>query len=548
MGDLPGWKAGTYLLLEMGRIIRGNLTRDQALDRIARLILDSFDIDAVAILLYEPSSKSAYVVSSVGKQDLLVSPDITLRVDSGSCLMQSALSPYRPIIITKGYKDSVLGILEFSFAAIVPMTLGQEVTGFMLLARQGDVPFFQADPEIIMAVATQAAMIASKAALIESLKQSEERYHMLMENAGDLVFVLDRGGRFLYVNSQSVDMLGYRPEELCGRYFGEFVTPESWATTVASLKNAVRNRKKHIEYSWVIQRKDGHMVKLDVRASLLYQGFELLHHQGIARDTSTEKRLWEEIEKRDKALDVSRTREERMREYLSVADLAQEEERARIARELHDGAIQYLVALRRKLDLLERTLSHNQSHDRSREQAPDDNVQELLTDMDSLLDETIADLREFARNLRPPVLDDFGFVSACEWLCDQAEREGFRVVFDVTGSVRELPREIEALVFRIVQEGLSNAVKHSGANLIELKLGFEDDLLRIEIRDNGKGFDPPQAAPASLVAAGQMGLVGMFERAELLGASIQISSELGRGTLLSVVVPTGSNSPLRKNA
>jgi len=84
--------------------------------------------------------------------------------------------------------------------------------------------------------------------------------------------------------------------------------------------------------------------------------------------------------------------------------------------------------------------------------------------------------------------------------------------------------------------------------LIELKLGFEDDLLRIEIRDNGKGFDPPQAAPASLVAAGQMGLVGMFERAELLGASIQISSELGRGTLLSVVVPTGSNSPLRKNA
>ena len=206
MGDLPGWKAGTYLLLEMGRITRGNLTRDQALDRIARLILDSFDIDAVAILLYEPSSKSAYVVSSVGKQDLLVSPDITLRVDSGSCLMQSALSPYRPIIITKGYKDSVLGILEFSFAAIVPMTLGQEVTGFMLLARQGDVPFFQADPEIIMAVATQAAMIASKAALIESLKQSEERYHMLMENAGDLVFVLDRGGRFLYVNSQSVDM------------------------------------------------------------------------------------------------------------------------------------------------------------------------------------------------------------------------------------------------------------------------------------------------------------------------------------------------------
>ena len=212
-----------------------------------------------------------------------------------------------------------------------------------------------------------------------------------------------------------------------------------------------------------------------------------------------------------------------------VADLAQEEERARIARELHDGAIQYLVALRRKLDLLEKTLSA--------EQACGDSAKGLIRDMDSLLDVTIADLREFAGNLRPPVLDDFGFVSACGWLCDQAEREGFRVTFDVSGAVREIPREAEALVFRIVQEGLSNAVKHSGADLIELKLRFEDEALNIEIRDNGKGFDPPKAAQGSLVAAGQMGLVGMFERAELLGASLEISSEPGRGTLLTMEVP-----------
>ncbi len=530
---MPGWKAGTLLLLEMGRITRGNLTRDKALDKIARLILDSFPIDAVAILLYEPSSRSAYVASSVGRGNLPVSPDITLRIDADSSLMESALNPHRPVILTKGHWDSVLGKLEYAFAAIVPMSLGQEVTGFMILARQDDIPFFQTDPEFVMAVASQAAMIASKETLIENLKRSEERYHMLMENAGDLVFVLDRGGRFLYVNSQSIEMLGYLPEELCGRYFGEFVTPESWATTVSALKNAVRNQRKHIEYSWAIQRKDGHMVKLDVRASLTYQGFEFLSHQGIARDTSTEKRLWEEIEKREKALDVSRNREERMREYLSVADLAQEEERARIARELHDGAIQYLVALRRRLDLLEKNLSLSQLPD---------TAQELFADIDSLLEETIGDLREFARNLRPPVLDDFGFVSACEWLCDQAEKEGSRVAFDVSGAIWEIPREIEASVFRIVQEGLSNAVKHSGASLIELRLGFEDNVLRIDVRDNGKGFDPPPAAPGSLVRAGQMGLVGMFERAELLGASIQISSEPGSGTLLSVVIPIGPHA------
>ncbi|HHY16754.1 MAG TPA: sensor histidine kinase [Firmicutes bacterium] len=269
------------------------------------------------------------------------------------------------------------------------------------------------------------------------------------------------------------------------------------------------------------------MTNLDVRASLVYQGFELFRHQGIARDTFTEKRLQEEIEKRDKALDLSRNREETMREYLSVADLAQEEERSRIARELHDGAIQHLVALRRRLDLLEKTLRLPELPDNSRN---------LFLDIDLLLDEAISDLREFARNLRPPVLDDFGFVSACEWLCDQAEEEGFRVKFRVSGNIQELSREVEASVFRIVQEGLSNAVKHSGASLIELNLGFEDNTLKIYLRDNGKGFDPPQA-PGSLVRAGQMGLVGMFERAELLGASVEITSEPGNGTSLRVVIP-----------
>ncbi|HHY17044.1 MAG TPA: PAS domain S-box protein, partial [Firmicutes bacterium] len=232
MGDVPGWKAGTLLLLEMGRITRGNLTRDESLENIARLILKSVPIDAVAILLYEPSSRSAYVASSVAHDDLLISSDITLRLDSDSCLIESALKPFSPLVLAKGYNDSVLGKFEYSSAAIVPMTLGEEVTGFLILARKDDVPFFQTGTEFIMAIGSQVAMIAAKSALIENLNQSEERYHMLMENAGDLVFVLDRGGRFLYVNSRSVQMLGYHPEELCGKYFGEFVTPESWARTV----------------------------------------------------------------------------------------------------------------------------------------------------------------------------------------------------------------------------------------------------------------------------------------------------------------------------
>lgn len=530
MAEFAGWKAGTRLLLEMGKITRGNLTRDESLRRIAQLILDNFPVDAVAILVYDFSSRSAYVSTSIARSEKasIVSSDITLRVDTDSCLWKSIQNPNMPLVITKGTVDSVLGPLENACTIIVPTTAGDEISGFMVLAMKERISVSNVDPELLMAVASQIALISSKASLIESLRQSEERYHMLMENASDLVFVLDQGGRFLYINSRCRDVLGYAPQEICGRYFGEFVTPESWARTVSAVKKAVRRKDKHVEYSWVIQAKDGRFVTLDVRASLLYQGVELLRHQGIARDASREKKLREELVKRDKELDRSRTREEKMREYLSVANLAQEEERARIARDLHDGAIQYLVALRRRFDLFKKDLTSHTS--------PSENSLRILKDIDLLLDKATDDLRQFARNLRPPVLDDFGLISACEWLSDQAEREGINVRFTVTGRVQKLSREVEVSAFRIAQEALANAVKHSEASLIEFNLMFGDDFLHIMIKDNGKGFKPPDS-PSSLVRAGQMGLVGMFERAELLEAKIDLKSSPGTGTTLNVTIP-----------
>ncbi|HHW17517.1 MAG TPA: PAS domain S-box protein [Firmicutes bacterium] len=529
MIELSGWKAGTRLLLEMGRITRGNLSRDEALQKIASLILESFPVDAVAIATYDPSSRSVYVSASVSRSDeaIIISPDITLKLDTSSCLWKAIQHPFAPLVLTKGDFDSVLGKVENSYTIVVPMHAGDDVAGFLFLAKRDDVPISNVDPELVMAVGSQAALIAAKASLIESLRQSEERYQMLMENASDMVFVLDRGGRFLYVNSRCRDILGYEPQELCGSYFGEFVTPESWAKTISEVKNAVTRRDKFIEYSWVIQGKDGRLITLDVRASLLYQGYELLRHQGIARDTSKEETLKRELIRRGEELDRSKVREEKMREYLSVANLAQEEERARIARELHDGAIQYLVALRRKMDLFKRDYCGK---------GLSGDAEKVLQDIDLLLDRATKDLREFSRSLRPPVLDDFGFVSACEWLADEAEKEGIKVRFKVTGPVRKLHRDVEVSAFRIAQEALANAVKHSGASLVTFNLEFSAEHLKITVQDNGKGFDPP-SSPGSLVRAGQMGLVGMFERAELLGASIDLKSKPGTGTSLEVVIP-----------
>lgn len=527
MSDAPAW---SRLILEMGEIARGNPGLDEAMERVARLVMDSFPVDAAAVLTYDPSSRSAYVQASLASADemILVPQDITLRVTAGSCLHQSLENPEKPLFVPDGSEDPVLGTAEGVPVAVIPLASGGEVSGFLLLGGRDRQVMRRLDADLLMAVAALASLMASRAGLADSLRQSEERYRMLTENAAGLAFVLDRAGRFLYVNQQSRDVLGYEPEELVGRYFGEFVTPEAWAKTTAAVKNAASRQDKYVEYDWVAQKKDGTQVKLEVEASLIYQGFQIYRHQGIARDASAELLLKEELQRRGQELSAVRSREERMREYLTVANLAQEEERARIARDIHDGAVQYLVAMRRRLDLFRKEFLKGPRREAS--------AASLLDDIDSLLDTATSDLRQFARNLRPPVLDDFGLVSACEWLADQTQREGIKVAFSLRGDVRRLPQEVEVSAFRIVQEALANAVKHSGASHVELGMDFRPAALVISVSDNGKGFEFHDQ-PGSLGTAGQMGLVGMFERAELIGASLDLRSEPGHGTSLSVQIP-----------
>lgn len=522
-----------HLILQIGDIARRDLELGTAMEMVARLVTGHFHVDSTAVLIYDPSSRSAYVQASAAAEEglLLVPQDITLRVTSGSCLHQSLESPGKPLFVPDGSEDPVLGTAPGTPVAVIPMTSGGKASGFMLLSGKDRQALLRLDVDLLMAVAALASLMASSAGLAGSLMQSEERYRMLTENAAGLAFVLDRAGRFLYVNQRVRDVLGYEPDELVGRYFGEFVTPEAWARTTAVVKNAASKQEKYVEYDWVAQKKDGTQVTLAVEASLLYQGFEIYRHQGIARDASTEMLLKEELQKRGQELSAVRSREERMREYLTVANMAQEEERARIARDIHDGAVQYLVAMRRRLDLFRKEFLKEPKDTRKRP-APE----VLLGDIDSLLDTATSDLRQFARNLRPPVLDDFGLVSACEWLADQTRKEGIKVLFSLKGEVRRLPQELEVSAFRIVQEGLANAVKHSGAGQVELSIEFGPAALDILLADNGKGFEFSDQS-GSLGRAGQMGLIGMFERAELIGAALDVHSEPGRGTTLSVRIP-----------
>ncbi len=204
---------------------------------------------------------------------------------------------------------------------------------------------------------------------------------------------------------------------------------------------------------------------------------------------------------------------------------AQEDERRRIARELHDETAQMLVLLHRQVD--------EAAHARSAPQAMIEHLDRLRT----TAEEALAGIRRFIRDLRPSVLDDLGMVPAIQWLASEMNQRGnVRAHVNVTGEMFRLPSEAELVLFRVVQESLNNIEKHSGAFRCAIDIGFSVGAVSLQVRDNGSGFVVPREI-SDFVGSGRLGLVGMQERLQLAGGSLTFESEPGRGTCVRALLP-----------
>lgn len=204
----------------------------------------------------------------------------------------------------------------------------------------------------------------------------------------------------------------------------------------------------------------------------------------------------------------------------------QEDERRRLARELHDGIGQTLTALKNHLDGMERR------NGRSPEEITR-GIGEALEIASQALHET----RELSRLLRPAVLDDLGLVPALRWLARTVgQRFSIEVDLNVRGLDERFDSEIETLAFRFVQEALTNVAKHSGAASARVDAERAAGRLAIRVSDSGRGFDPPSVLDSGRGDA-SVGIRGMRERAALLGGAIHIDSRPEGGTRIEVVVP-----------
>jgi two-component system sensor histidine kinase DegS len=219
--------------------------------------------------------------------------------------------------------------------------------------------------------------------------------------------------------------------------------------------------------------------------------------------------------------------EQNLKYYIGEVTRVQEEERKHIARELHDTTVQTLVALIYQVENFMAGKPCLTDREMARLAAVRDNLK-------SAVDE----VRRFSRYLRTPILDDLGLVPALESVRTELKKGyGMDVTIEAPGGQQRVEPAIELALFRIIQEALNNAAKHSQASQAEVKLEFSDDRIRATVIDRGIGFDIP-ASIGSLPRDGKLGLAGIGERVELLGGTLKITSRKGQGTVMVVELPS----------
>jgi len=382
------------------------------------------------------------------------------------------------------------------------------------LGKGGKWLHFTASPikdpsgEIIGAIETLQDITERKEAE-RALEESERSYRELFEVAPDAIWVHDLQGNILKANKATEKLTGFSAQELAGVNVKALLSEEGLRLAKEVRRRLVKGEAVAQPYEQHLVRKDGTEATLRLTTSPIFGNGQLMAFQNIARDITEEKRM-----------------RENLRFYLQEIARAQEEERKRIARELHDSTAQTLIALLHQLE--------NLMSDRAK--LPVREAKALWGFYEQIRD-VLGEVRRFSRDLRPSILDDLGLLPALEWVTGELQKEyGVETAFKVVGSERRFSPEAELILFRIVQEALRNIAKHAQASKAEVKVKFEKQKVRVTISDDGVGFQLPESL-GELLHSGKLGLAGMQERVQLLGGNLKLKSKVGKGTTIVATAP-----------
>jgi two-component system, NarL family, sensor histidine kinase DegS len=352
--------------------------------------------------------------------------------------------------------------------------------------------------------------ISQRKTVEDALYESEKSYRALFESAYDAIWVHDMEGTILTANQALSELCGYPVQEMIGMNVKDFIIGDNDVDTAREVKlKLMSGGRIDAPYEMTLIRKDGSKLSTIVTTNLVNVGNDTKAFQNTARDVTSEKRM-----------------EENLHYYLQQITRAQEEERKRIARELHDDTAQVLLSISRQID--------NFIRNELKITPP---YLTFLKGIQEQVNHGVQAVHRYSQDLRPSLIDDLGLIAALRSYVKRVrEYDNMIVTLEVNGKERRLTSEVEMLLYRVIQEALNNVRKHADATATRLDIFFEEQQVRVNISDNGKGFNYVKTMD-NLAQTGKLGLIGMQERVGLLGGTLNFDSAPGKGTIVKITLP-----------
>ncbi len=483
------------------------------------MVMEVMGVEVVLLFVLEEKTRELVLIAYEGvSQKFARSVD---RMRLGESFNGRVVETGEPLLVEDVSEDPGLSgeaVRQENLQAqlIVPMRAGGRVVGTLCVAVRQHREFNAEEVELLTAIGNEAGIAVENARLYqeqlgiaEQLRQSEKNYRELFESAHDAIWVHDLEGNILVANKATEMLTGFSIEELSNMNVKGFLSSESLKIAGEVRHRLLQGQVMTQPYEQHLNRRNGTEATLMLTTNLISSDGQPRAFQNIARDITEEKRM-----------------EENLRLYVQQITRAQEEERLRIAHELHDSTAQSLIALLHQLE--------NLLHDKAK--LPVSEARELWAFHERIKD-VLQEVRHLGRDLRPSILDDVGLLAVLHWVTRELKTEhGVDASLQVHGAERRFSQEVELILFRIVQEALRNIGRHSHASKAEVLIRFGEGKTTVIIRDNGIGFQLPDKV-SDLSRSGKLGLVGMQERVRLLDGSLEVKSEPGKGTTVTVEAP-----------
>lgn len=364
----------------------------------------------------------------------------------------------------------------------------------------------------IMLILAQALLIAAllwqRARKLKAeavLRESEKRFRVMADTTPSLIWMCNSQGKIVYLSERWIAFTGQQPEAGHGDAWIEFVHPDDIANVLDIYSQALKDHQTFTN-ECRLRRHDGvYRWMYDVASPRVNGDGAFSGFIGSAIDTTEQKLAQQSLEKMSGQLIE-----------------AQERERSRIARELHDDICQRLALLSMEIEEVHLASA-----------SPEANTTGSLEQIGRLCNEIALDVQGLSHQLHSSILDYLGVATAVQGFCDELSKQyDLQIEFSSRDVPKQLPKDISLCLFRVAQEALHNAVKYSGVNKFSVKLIGAGDVIQLMVSDAGTGFDPEEGKQH-----GGLGLVSMQERVHLVHGTFSIESKPGEGTRVIAIVP-----------